>query len=363
MPLFDTYVMVDWSASSRRAPAKPKEAAIWWAAHPLRSDAAPGFRALDTEKQRDGHTCVFYRDGGVQIYERTRAGAIESIRKFLVHETENDRRVLVGFDFAFGYPEGFFPTLREADVIEEPTARAFWNWVSEAVTENDKTNANNRFEVAGRLNRALRSGPTDHGPFWGHPKSSRFPGLTWYNPYAQERGRDWSFGFPKHRMTERRAMGATPSTLWQLYWGPSVVGSQALMGLHHVHHLRSRLEHLESAVVWPFDEGMQCPVVEASESHPRIVIAEIYPSLLKKYYRGEPGVTDSAQVSVNARAFAHLDQHHSTLFRSLFQGPDDLTEPERRIVMDEEGWILGVGFETEISNALDGAWQSERAIE
>lgn len=358
MPLFDTYVMVDWSAASRRAPAEPKEAAIWWAVHPLSPDASHQFEELGTEKQIDGYTSVFLRDVGVQVYERSRTEAIENIRRFLRHEAGNERRVLVGFDFAFGYPKGFLPALREAGVIEKPTARMFWEWMSGAISDDKdgKLNANNRFEVAGQMNRALRSRVIEHGPFWGHPKG--VPDVPPENPYASDRGRIWPFCFPKRRVTERRATGATPSTLWQLHWGPSVVGSQALMGLPRLHRLHC---DLNDAKVWPFQTGLQCPVATTSDPCPRIVVVEIYPSLLKKHYQGKSGVTDSAQVRVNARAFAHLDQNHPTLFRSLFRGPSGLTEVERKSVTEEEGWILGVGFEKEINDAVDDVFASEGA--
>jgi len=41
-----------------------------------------------------------------------------------------------------------------------------------------------------------------------------------------------------------------------------------------------------------------------------------------------------------AQYFADKDKE-SSLAR-LFEGPTDLTEEERRIAKDEEGWILGV---------------------
>ena len=79
MSLFLTHIIVDWPACSKPSPAKPSEHAIWWAAA---------------------------RDGRVQApeYARTRHEAINRLAAVMATELAANRRVLVGFDFPFGYP-------------------------------------------------------------------------------------------------------------------------------------------------------------------------------------------------------------------------------------------------------------------
>lgn len=352
LPVFDTYVMVDWSASNEPSGNAPGSAAIWWAVQ-----RAPFWkswqRRTDAEPQMPNLAVQSRLESGV-FYEKTRGHAFRHISDFLRNETRLGMRVLIGFDFAFGYPKDFLRHLHDEGTLDGPSAVTFWEWISKRMTDDERTNVNNRFDVAGELNRAVLAVSESEGPFWGYP-SDAHQDIPKTNPYAAER-KEWPFAFSERRQTERIVTGATPSTLWQLYGGPNVVGSQALLGLHWLHHFH---RDLDGAVVWPFHTGLVYPASAASDSSPQIVIAEIYPSLLKKYYEAEPGVTDSAQVSVNARAFAHLDQHDSTLFRSLFQGHRDLTEADRKSVTEEEGWILGAGFEKEIDDALRSWSRSE----
>ena len=345
LPLFDTYVMVDWSAKNRPTTVAPQENAIWWAAHPLRKE----------------------------IYERRRHTAIENITKFLRCEVDEGRRVLIGFDFAFGYPRGFAES-----ITGKKCALEMWSALSVShdhddsiVVKDDEKNNSNRFTVAAELNRRIIASAKDkdqgilYGPFWGFPsgKGVESPPKNPYRETQRPKNDAWpclpwpdaGFGFKRKRITDRRARGA--KSVFQLN-GNGSVGSQAILGMRYLHGLRCHVKKWDSmkdrCVVWPFQTGFECPVSETSSSSPSIVIVEIYPSFLKKHYEGEPGVTDRAQVRVNARAFAHLDHHDSTLFRSLFQGPRDLSEADRKSITEEEGWILGAGFQREIDDALRG---------
>ena len=78
---FDTHIIVDWSARSRPSPARPTRDSIWWCA------AAHGV-------------------AGNPEYARTRHEAIDRLAAFLAAELGADHRILVGFDFPFGYPAG-----------------------------------------------------------------------------------------------------------------------------------------------------------------------------------------------------------------------------------------------------------------
>ena len=103
------------------------------------------------------------------------------------------------------------------------------------------------------------------------------------------------------------------------------------------------------AAIWPFQPGLRTPDARA-------VIAEVYPSLLKdevRAQRREGEILDSAQVRVNAEAFARLDATGG--LAPLFSGCPCLTADERRVIETEEAWILGLGHEDALKGALDPA--------
>ncbi|WYK03641.1 molybdopterin-guanine dinucleotide biosynthesis protein B [Cereibacter sphaeroides f. sp. denitrificans] len=82
---FDTVIAVDWSGASVPSPRKPSSDAIWiGVASPL---------------------------GETVSYHRTRADAEAHLNDLFAFELTAGRRVLAGFDFPFGYPEGFAPRL------------------------------------------------------------------------------------------------------------------------------------------------------------------------------------------------------------------------------------------------------------
>ena len=341
MPLFDTYVMVDWSARSKKSPKKPEKDAIWWAVHPL-GDARPWFAELG-KKQLDCPDTISYLGAGVQVYERTRRRAIENIQKFLQHIAKK-RRVLVGFDFAFGYPMGF----AEA-ITGKPCALELWSALSgDGHHKNDKIvildeedNVNNRFAVAAELNRRVKPKEMP-GPFWGHPltRDQRHLSAKYANPYSH--GVAWPFAFTMLRKTDKRASGA--KTVWQLL-GNGSVGSQVLLGIPALRKLRTTLG--SECTVWPFDTGFSIPL---NGDGPRTVIVEIYPSLLGKKKDIEPWmcaeeILDQAQVRLNAEAFSLLDARGG--LEKLFQIPE-----KDRGVQKEEGWIFGIPYEGEICRVL-----------
>ena len=100
------------------------------------------------------------------------------------------------------------------------------------------------------------------------------------------------------------------------------------------------------ASIWPFETGL-------SATDAPVVIAEVYPSLLKleiRQRRRQGEIFDAAQVRVNAEAFARLDKR--CLLAPLFEGDSNLTEEDRRIVETEEAWILGLGHEDALRDAF-----------
>lgn len=306
VPVFDTHVVVDWSARSKPSPRRPSADAIWWA-------AVCGRRAQEPQ------------------YARTRREAVERLGAFVAGELDAGRRVLAGFDFPFGYPAGVAKRL-----TGDASALKLWEWLAERI-EDGSDNANNRYAVATRM---ARHWPGT-GPFWGRPRQWDLPEIP---TREKDRARRADCP-PERRIADRCAAGA--KTVWQLAYAGSV-GSQVLLGLPALQRLLDDPRIAGRGAVWPFQTGLR----PAGASDAPLVVAEIYPSLLRGQVhrcRREEEILDRAQVRVNAAAFARLDGRER--LAPLFAGPSGLAPEERRLVECEEAWILGLGHE----NALGAA--------
>jgi hypothetical protein len=133
--LFDAYIAVDWSARSLPSPARPSPDSIWIS-------------------ERLG-------DATQDWYWRTRRGCRDFLEERIASHVDAGRRVLVGFDFAYGYPSGFAQAIGLSH--DMPPWRLVWQEL-ERLIEDAPDNSNNRFEVAAELNR--RCGNETAGPFW-----------------------------------------------------------------------------------------------------------------------------------------------------------------------------------------------------
>ncbi|MDF1873860.1 molybdopterin-binding protein [Vannielia sp.] len=281
--MFDTFVMVDWSGGNDRGKAAKKDA-IWMA--------------------------VARRGGGVEEpeYLRNRAVAEAAIGAVIKAELAAERRVMMGFDFPFGYPRGFAEAL-----CGEPDPMALWDWLEARI--EDTPTGNNRFDLAGQINMKLTGGC---GPFWGNGLKRDVSGLL-----RKKGGRE-------PRFAERRAveeLAKSAFTCWQLS-GAGAVGSQVLMGLPVLARLRRRFAG--EVAVWPFD-----PVDKA------VALVEIWPSLVLPPRKTGDDIPDREQVrGVAARLAA-------------------LAEADMAEMLDvsaaEEGWILGVLPDGRVSAALSAA--------
>ncbi len=285
--LFDTHVIVDWSARSAPSPAKPSKDAIW---------------------------IGVARDGGVETtYLRTRAAAEAWLIDFFAAETAAGRRALVGFDFPFGYPAGVAET-----VSGEASALALWNWFATHVDDSED-NANNRYDVAAKINRLYPG----IGPFWGTPGAQEIADVP-------ARGNDRTGDHPpERRASEGVAKGA--KTVWQLA-GAGAVGSQVIMGLASLQRVRTAVSDVS---IWPFQTGWTAPETDH-------LIAEIYPSLFavpSDAIDGEIG--DERQVRVTAEAYRSFDEAGD--LTAMLRGPAALDAETRAVVEREEAWILGLG--------------------
>lgn len=295
-PLFDVYVVVDWSANST-----PKQGAdsIW--------------------------THVTERGAPAQdpINHPTRADAREYLVGLLtVHPHQ---RILVGFDMPYGYPTGF---AEAAGLPGTPAWAATWQHL--VVHIDDRAdNANNRFAVASELNAAISDGP---GPFWGTTSDSHVtPNLS----------RTKAPGFPheglaEHRLAEQalRDAGMRPASVWQLS-GAGSVGSQTLMGVPVVHALRHHPSLKSRSAIWPFETGLTADPVRGRRN--MIVHAEIWPSWIGRPDPARHPVKDAGQVCGLSEHLAALDERGELgpLFAPV------LDDDTARAVVEEEGWIVG----------------------
>ncbi len=276
MSRFDSVAVVDWSAASVLSPARPSPDAIW-----------------------------IGRNGQESRYFRGRALAEAALRDLIAQELAAGRRLLIGFDFPFGYPAGF-----AAWLTGEASARAVWSWLAARITDGPD-NANNRFALAAAINRQMGG----VGPFWGCPPGLNLPGLP-----ARKTVNYAALGLSERRAVERLVPRAQP--VWKLYT-TGAAGSQALMGLPMIH----RLASLPGVAVWPFD-APEAPVV----------LAEVYPSLLARAVAADTNpLRDEVQVRLLSRALARAD------LAPLLGVPE---------AAREEGWILGAGHVAALEAAL-----------
>jgi precorrin-8X/cobalt-precorrin-8 methylmutase len=294
--LFDAYVMVDWSAAA--VPRLGRDS-IW--IHELR-------RRGDALSET------------LSINLPTRAEARERLRDLLAGHLSAGLATLVGFDFPFGYPHGFAARLG----LGGPAWRGVWELLAARIRD-EADNRNNRFAVAAKLNREISGGSA---PFWGCPAAAA--GEFLQPTHHRSHG---ALDLAEKRLAEARIKG--PQPVWKLV-GAGAVGSQALTGIPVVHWLRRHPSLAEACAVWPFETGLAVP---HPPPRPRIILAEVYPSLVRPVLRdGE--VKDAAQLRTIARHFATLDA--AGRLAAQFAGPPDLSAEDRARIEAEEGWILGV---------------------
>jgi hypothetical protein len=294
---FDAYIMIDWSAWS--VPKTGKNS-VWWCLC----------------QWRDGHLIVATMEN-----PPTRQACLESLRALLCRLATKGMSVLVAFDFPYGYPAGFAKALN----LTGDAWATVWNELSAQVTDNQSGYINNRFQLADALNERIAA---PEGPFWGHPQGHSYAHLHSTEP------RYPVADLARLRETDRYARRAQP--VWKLC-GNGSVGSQALLGIPVLAELRYA-QHLRSiSAVWPFETGC---MLRARGVEPRIVFAEIYPSIVTLPTLTLGRVKDSLQVEAIAR---HLARHDADgTLNELFAAPSTFPLAVQQRIVDEEGWILGV---------------------
>lgn len=282
--LFHRYVAVDWSANGTRKRGKNS---IWIA-------------DLDPK----GALCL--------KNPPTRNSAMEYICRIL-DEVKPGERMICGFDFSFGYPEG---TARMLANHFDPIANQNWNFLWKLIKdkiEDAPDNQNNHREVAVELNDAF----CGHGPFWIQGKNRRIS-----IPEGLPRGvprNKWGVNLPPFRRYNERVFPG--QDVWNVY-GRGSVGGQALLGIARLEQLRQCRNDVE---VWPF---------ETSGEGKHHVMVEIYPSLIEPI--GDHMVLDARQVHAVAVRMMELDQ--AGILAERLQAPAGMPDAVR----NEEGLFLDI---------------------
>ncbi len=284
-------MVIDWSALNSRSPVRASGNAIW-----LAKGSTTGAIAVH--------------------YFRTRELCYQHVEEYLV--TQKNERVLVCWDFNFGYPMGLAEKL---GLKGNSPWREVWNYLTDRI-EDDARNKSNRFSVASAMNREISEGP---GPFWGVPPSMASENLT--------SRRNGIFEYPVAGLEEWRHTENENSTksVWQLL-GNGSVGSQALVGIPRVNRLlhHEQLEHRSRA--WPFDQ-----INKGGDAGAIIVHTEIYPSAVP--FDLTDNIRDRAQVKGYVE-WLQIQQRDGAL-RELMNQPWGDSSAIHKRVTQHEGWILG----------------------
>jgi len=358
MPLFDRYIAVDWSAAN--TPKRGKDS-IWI------GELGPEGRVPSENPP-------------------TRDAAMAAIADRLLSARRRGERIMLGFDFVFGYPRGAAAAIAAAiaDLADPPprgggggppkavegaarlsglgsplhqlrwspspatrgriAARPddrlgaqpawlqLWSALACAVTDSPDNNSN-RFQLAEAINHCLADGPH----FWGHPHQHSYATLHPKRPVAAYAN------IPERRAAERYVRSAQP--VWKLT-GVGSVGSQAMLGIARLAALRTDPRFAADIAIWPFETGF------ADDFAKPITITEIYPSLFP-VTEADGLPRDRAQVEVATRRFAELDR--ADRLATFLGPPAGLTADERAILIAEEGWIAGAGHEALLAEPRDAA--------
>lgn len=285
MPLFTHTIAVDWSAAN--TPKRGKDS-IW-----LAEDGPNG------------------QDAPLNI--PTRAAAIEYLRNRTLRAVKEKQRLIIGLDFAFGYPAGIAKA-----VSGEEGWRAMWNYIAQ-YTQDAPDNKSNRYTLAAQMNRQIG---LEQGPFWGHPWQHTYENLKPTKPT------NLPPSFPNMRIAEQRTQ-STKSVFQLAYNG--AVGSQTLLGVAALHNLTTDPHIAPHIAIWPFETQL------AGDFSKPITLAEIYPSS-HKVDIGAHKILDAAQVLAVAKDIYYWNQTGALEDKLSAFG---LSDTQRALVINEEGWILG----------------------
>ncbi len=289
--LFDTYLIVDWSAAN--TPKRGKDS-IW---------IGEARRASDRIRIKP------------PLNPATRHEALDLLTARLKKDLAAGRRVFAGFDFPFGYPAG-----AAKRIAGKARWTALWRTLASEV-EDDVRNRSNRYALANCWNREKFDAPQ----YWGRPRQHAYDHLSATKP-TTDAFRQWEY-----RIVERWRPPA--KSVWQLAYN-GAVGSQAMLGMARLQTLRNTFGN--ECAIWPF-ETKWADALDAP-----IAITEVYPSMFEPTFQ-KGDVKDAAQVRTVAKAYAALDARGA--FGTLLSRPPGLNAADNKKVLAEEGWIVGAGHE------------------
>jgi len=311
---FDSYIFVDWSSRNSLSPHLPTADSVWI--------------GQLIRNQNGEHLCN-------QTYHRSRSSGFNYVKDFLIENIKNNRRVLVGFDFPYGYPNGFSTALELQQNSQIQPWNLTWGLLANKVTDNND-NMNNRFVAAGNINTICNNG--NGGPFWGCPHGANYQNLFPLSP-----------GYPfntvnnvplnRLRIVENRLNGVQET--WKLF-GNGSVGSQSLTGIPYLYQLRNHHQLANLSKVWPFETGFTNNP-NPQKNSPFILHAEIWPGLVNEdvinLVENNPElIRDRAQVQAMCNWAASNDENNTL---GQFFNPNNLEPNEVSLCTQEEGWILG----------------------
>ncbi|MGC6499332.1 MAG: hypothetical protein ACON4C_03995 [Henriciella sp.] len=303
--LFDACIIVDWSAASR--PATGMDSI--WIGDRYRCSAGDSFYSAYNPS--------------------TRLAAQELLFTLIRGHLDSGRRVLVGFDFALGFPAGTARALN-LDMEHGEEWRALHQLFADRMLQRND-NANDRFDFAEELNARMSGGAS---PFWGAPH--RRPD----SPYLSKTKRNrsvWKDCPSDHRRTDewiKTRFAANPKSVWQLAY-VGAVGSQVLLGLPTISALR---DQLPESRIWPFETGF----LNLSSGLPpdlKCIFSEVYPSTVQtRLLKGD--IKDAEQVRALSRQLLNADKNG--ILGHAFGKPTGLEVEEIFEIVSEEGWILAI---------------------
>lgn len=298
--LFESYVMVDWSAASKPATGADS---IWIGALTPDSRLKLAFKASNPP---------------------TRAKAIEELTELLTRCIKRGDRVLVGVDFPLGFPAGTSESLK----LKGDPWRAIRDFLLKEMKDKPD-NSNNRFALAARMNRLISNGPF---PFWGCSKKDELTTLSIKKTREHGKG-----DIAEFRIVEETAMEtkkARPQPVWKIAYA-GAIGGQTMTGIPAIERLRSTFSSLK---VWPFEMPL-AKLDQEGLADTRVVVAEILTSLNATNQQASE-IRDEAQVRALCEAMAERDANGK--LGAMFAGEAKLSDAQKAAVTSEEGWILGI---------------------
>jgi hypothetical protein len=210
MPLFDFYIMVDWSGAARR--------------RGMRADSI--WIAFGNVKDETPQT----------VSPFSRSEAVHFVRELPRAQLIEKRRTLLCFDFAYGFPRDFAAALQAATGAADHALPwlAVWEFLRNEIIDDEgttslqkPTNGSNRFDVANKVNSLLSESVVSRGLFWCASTEGAYEYLPQTRPQQPFQSAQGSLIQPL-RFTDLRARSGTPFRLY----GTVSVGSQTLTGYH-----------------------------------------------------------------------------------------------------------------------------------